>query len=84
LAHELGHLATGAMYSLGADHETVKKRERAAERWAVNALVPYTELLKVLNMGVEDIAGLAERFSVTEEFMEKVIRFYRAKEGVYD
>jgi hypothetical protein len=27
---------------------------------------------------------LAERFSVTEEFMEKVIRFYRAKEGVYD
>ena len=83
LAHELGHLATGAMYSPSDDSETVKKRERVAEGWAVNALVPYTELLSALSGGDEDLASLAERFSVTEEFMEKVIRFYRAKEGVY-
>ena len=83
LAHELGHLTTGAMYSPSDDSETVKKRERVAEGWAVNALVPYTELLSALSGGDEDLASLAERFSVTEEFMEKVIRFYRAKEGVY-
>ena len=76
LAHELGHLATGAMYSVGSDKSTVIKRERAAQRWAVNALVPYAELLKALAAGEEDLERLAERFSVTEEFMQRAIKYY--------
>ena len=76
LAHELGHLATGAMYSVGSDKSTVIKRERAAQRWAVNALVPYAELLKALASGEEDVERLAERFSVTEEFMQRAIKHY--------
>lgn len=76
LAHELGHLATGATYAPDADGETVKKQERAAHRWAVNALVPYAELLKALAAGEEDVGTLAERFSVTEDFMQRAIKHY--------
>ena len=76
LAHELGHLATGAMYPMGSDQSTVCKQERVAERWAIKALVPYAELLKALAAGEEDLERLAERFSVTEEFMQRAIKHY--------
>ena len=76
LAHELGHLATGALYSAGADCLTVGKMERAAQKWAVNALVPYRELLKALEAGEEDLTFLAARFGVTEDFMQRAIQYY--------
>ncbi len=76
LAHELGHLATGAVYSVGASTETVRKNELAAHRWAIRHLVPYAELLRAVKSGEESITDLAEHFSVTEAFMEKALRFY--------
>ncbi len=76
LAHELGHLATGATYTPGSDLKTVKKQERAAHRWAINALVPYGELLKAVAAGEEDLTCLADRFDVTEDFMQRAIKYY--------
>ncbi|MEE0927874.1 MAG: ImmA/IrrE family metallo-endopeptidase [Acutalibacteraceae bacterium] len=76
LAHELGHLATGALYSVNAETETVRRQELSAHRWAIRHLVPYCELLSALKSGVESLSDLAERFCVTEEFMEKTIKFY--------
>jgi Zn-dependent peptidase ImmA (M78 family) len=76
LAHELGHLATGAVYAVGANTETVRKNELAAHRWAIRHLVPYSELLKAVREGEESLSDLAEHFSVTEDFMERALRFY--------
>ena len=76
LAHELGHLATGAVYSVGASAETVRKSELAAHRWAIRHLVPYCELVKAVAGGEETLSDLAETFCVTEDFMEKALRFY--------
>lgn len=76
LAHELGHLATGATYAVGDDSGSVRRAEAAAHKWAILHLVPYGDLLAALKSGVESLSDLAEQFCVTEEFMEKTIKFY--------
>lgn len=77
LAHELGHLATGATYQVGDDPERVRRAEAAAHKWAINTLVPFGELMKALSEGEENLSFLADRFGVTEEFMHRAIKFYR-------
>ena len=77
LAHELGHLATGATHGVGAATGVVQRSEQAAHRWAIETLVPYSELLSAFKLGEENVTDLAERFTVTEEFMEKALCFYR-------
>lgn len=76
LAHELGHLATGALYTPDADPKVVRRSEHMAHRWAINALVPYGELLKAIKSGEENISFLADRFGVTEDFMQSAIKHY--------
>lgn len=77
LAHELGHLATGATHTVGATARQVQKSEQAAHRWAIETLVPFGELIAAIKSGEENPTELAERFTVTEEFMVKALHFYR-------
>ncbi len=76
LAHELGHLLAGALYPVGQDQNTVLKHEQVAQRWAFKLLVPFDELLPLLKEGTDSVSELAERFEVTEEFMQKALGFY--------
>ena len=76
LAHELGHLQTGAVYSIHAKTDERLCCERAAQRWAIKTLVPYSELVDAAKRGQEDLPTLAEHFGVTEDFMQKAIRHY--------
>ncbi|MBE6781260.1 MAG: ImmA/IrrE family metallo-endopeptidase [Ruminococcaceae bacterium] len=76
LAHELGHLATGAVYCPSDDPKTILKNEQAAHRWAINLLVPYPKLVEALKDGDEDLSTLSDRFGVTEDFMQKVLIHY--------
>ena len=77
LAHELGHLATGATHGIRATARQVQKSELAAHRWAIEVLVPFGELVAAIKSGEEGISELADRFTVTEEFMVKALHFYR-------
>ncbi len=79
LAHELGHCQTGSTYNLYSPLDLRAKHERRADNWAVQLLVPLNELEDALKGGYRDIPSLAEYFSVTEEFMQKVIDFYKRK-----
>ena len=82
LAHELGHLLAGALYKPGEDNASVLKHEQAAQKWAIKILVPLEELIKALKEGNENLSLLAERFEVTEEFMQKALAFYSKSSAV--
>ena len=79
LAHELGHCQTGSTYNLYSPLDLRAKHERRADNWAVQLLVTRAELEQALKNGYRDIPSLAEYFSVTEDFMKKVIDYYKIK-----
>lgn len=79
LAHELGHCMSGGGYDLHGDSLVRIRLERRADRWAIERLVPLTELQAAIKQGDEAVACLADRFGVTEDFMQKAIKHYCAK-----
>ena len=82
LAHELGHLKTDALYSVDAPALYRKKIERRADVWAICHLVPLPSLRRAYKEGCESVSSLAEHFSVTEEFMQKAIKYYTDQKSV--
>jgi Zn-dependent peptidase ImmA (M78 family) len=76
LAHEMGHIATGAFYTEDTDEEYRKKQELKAERWAMEHLVPKSALKKAIKNGCHSLESMAEHFCVTEEYMSKVLLYY--------
>lgn len=79
LAHELGHLRTGGLCSVGSAPSHIEKTEKKADSWAISALIPKHALVEAMERGDEDISSLADRFCVTEEFMSKALKYYSEK-----
>ncbi|MBQ1186500.1 MAG: ImmA/IrrE family metallo-endopeptidase [Clostridia bacterium] len=79
LAHELGHCFSGGAYSLEDGSLIRVKLEKKAESWAIERLVPLFELKRAIKQGDEAISALADRFGVTEDFMQKVYKHYLEK-----
>lgn len=79
LAHELGHFATESLYSPDSPPLYRRRYERRADGWAISHLVPLPRLKNAIKNGVESVSSLADHFSVTEEFMQKVIKYYAEK-----
>ena len=82
LAHELGHLKTDSLYSPDIPPLYRKRYERRADIWAINLLIPLASLRRAYKEGSETVNALAEYFSVTEEFMQKAIKYYSEKGSV--
>ena len=79
LAHELGHCMTGSFYNRYSKLNNIRQKERRADTWAAQKIIPYEELEKAFQNGIVEIWELAEHFGVTEAFMEKTISVYEAK-----
>ena len=79
LAHELGHCMTGGGYPQDGDSLIRVRLEKKAHNWAIERLIPLNELKEAIKQGVEALSCLADRFGVTEDFMQKAIKHYCAK-----
>ncbi|MBQ1281546.1 MAG: ImmA/IrrE family metallo-endopeptidase [Oscillospiraceae bacterium] len=77
LAHEIGHCETGAFYTRADDRTAVRRCEARADRWAFRQLVPYRALCDAITHGCRTPWELAERFCVTQAFLEQALAFYR-------
>lgn len=75
-AHELGHCITDSFYDADCPIVPRGRIERRADIWAIQNTVPYKLLLEALKDGDTEVWQLAERFTVTEQFMVKVLDFY--------
>ena len=76
LAHELGHCETGSFYNMYAKLDIREKHEHTADKWAIKKLVPEDELKEACKY-CTNRWELAEYFGVTEDFMQKVMDYYR-------
>jgi hypothetical protein len=77
-AHELGHCETGAFYNRYSKYNVISKLEYKADKWAVQELVPYDELMSAVEKGYTEKWQLAELFGVTEQLIERATYIYKA------
>ena len=76
LAHELGHVETGAFYNVDSPCDVRQKHENRADKWAIKHLISESKLDEAIANGYTEIWSLAEYFDVTEDFMKKVVCWY--------
>ncbi len=76
LAHEIGHCKTGGFYSMESDSEFIVLQEAKATEWAVHRLIPFDRLEELLLAEQRSPDVIAKHFGVTEEFVQKALRFY--------
>lgn len=76
LGHEIGHCATGSFYSIHTAVDNRQRHENRADKWAVKKLIPVEDLDYAVADGCTEIWELAERFGVTEQFMQKAVCYY--------
>lgn len=80
LAHEMGHIETGSFYQSQTPLAVRGKKERQADAWAIQTLLPVAKLKEALAEGCHTLWDLAERFQVTEAFIQKAVVYYQCKE----
>lgn len=76
LAHEGGHICTGATHKVCSPFDLVEKHEHKANKWAIQKLIPEDELNSAVSEGCTNIFTLAEHFEVTEDFMKLAVCWY--------
>ncbi len=76
VAHEGGHICTGATHRVDSPYDLVEKHEYKADKWAVRRLIPEEQLDEAVASGCTELWQLAEHFGVTEEFMKKAVCWY--------
>lgn len=76
VAHEGGHISTGATHRVDSPYDLVEKHEFKADKWAIQRLIPEHALNEAVAGGCTELWQLAERFGVTEEFMRKAVCWY--------
>ena len=76
LAHEIGHCMTGSFYNRYSTFDCRQRHENRADKWAIKHLIPESELDDAVANGCTELWELAERFGVTEQFMQKAVCYY--------
>ncbi len=79
LAHEMGHIMTGATHRVDSPADLVERHEEKAARWAVRTLIPWQELREAVHTGTDTVWELAEYFNVPEKLVRKALEYYSAR-----
>lgn len=77
LAHELGHCERGAFYNIHSSYDIRGKHEYRADKWAIQQVIPYDELIDVCKNGCTERWQLADYFGVTEDFVTRAFEIYQ-------
>lgn len=82
LAHELGHYFTQSTYPISCQNQIlIDKSEYKANKFAINILIPYEDLILAIKKGITTIYNLAEYFEVKTDLMLFAINYYNNKYG---
>lgn len=76
LAHEIGHIATGSLYTFKTPLVCKSKHERRAWKWAVNSLIPRDKLESLLRVSSDDLWDAADQLDVTIDMVKQACRLY--------
>lgn len=85
LAHEIGHYCTGVQSRIIAqnfqDMLLISWQEYRANKWAFERLIHINDLRIALERNYKEVWELSEYFNVSDEFMERVLLYYKSKYG---
>ena len=70
-AHEIGHCVKGAFYNRYATADNISQHEYRADKWAIENLIPKSELIKAIKKNLDSIYLLAQHFDVSVDFSIK-------------
>lgn len=76
VAHEWGHISTGALHPVGSPPEVIARDEHRATCAAIRRLVPPGELAGAIKQGYSDLWSLADLFNVSPDFMAAAAEYY--------
>lgn len=76
VAHEGGHISTGATHKVDSPYDLIEKHEHKANKWAIQRLIPEEQLDEAVASGCTELWQLAEHFGVTEKFMKMAVCWY--------
>lgn len=78
LAHELGHYYTGSIYPLFDNQDKILKDkcEYRANKYTINILIPYEDLIKAVKNGNTTNYELADYFEVKIDLIQFAINYY--------
>ncbi|MPM53532.1 hypothetical protein SDC9_100300 [bioreactor metagenome] len=82
IAHEAGHITTGATHYISSPFDLIEKHEHKAFAYSVIRLVPKAELDQAVRRGLSEVWQLADYFNLPEEFMANAIEYYKITSGV--
>ncbi len=83
LGEEIGHYFTTVGDILDQSKIENRKQEEIARRWAYERLVKIQDLARASREGIRNRFELAEYLGVTEEFLNGILAYYKAKYGTY-
>ena len=78
LMHELGHCETDSFYDRLTGLNTVSRMEARASRWAYSHFVGPEAIFLAIKDGCCMLWEFAERFDITESFMQGVFDYYKS------
>ena len=76
LAHELGHIETGALYTAEASQIVRTQAETRARRWAIRRLISRDEIADLIRDGYTEPWQMAEKKGLSEETIREAIKYY--------
>ena len=77
VAHEGGHICTGATHKVSSPYDLIAKHEYKTNKWAVEKCISEEDIKNAIAKGHTEIWDLAEYFGVTEDFMKMAVCWYK-------
>ena len=81
-AHEMSHVATGALHKVSSPYELVERSEYRAERYFAERFLTVEAFQEAFRAGCRELHELAEWFELPEADVEKALTYWTERRGV--
>lgn len=76
MAHELGHCLSGTFYNIHTPRSERLPYERTADEWAIELIMPLSEIVEARARNVQSVKELSQYFRVSREFVRKALAYH--------
>ena len=81
-AHELGHVATGALHKVDSPYELVERSEYRAARWMTERYLTAEAFREAFAAGYTELWQLSEYFDLPEKCIQDALTYWKERKGI--
>lgn len=81
-AHELSHIATGALHKVSSPYECWERSEYRANRYMAERFLTKEDFRQAFRDGCRELWQLAEYFELPEEDIKNALTYWSERKGV--